>query len=87
MAGSEGVKQNGRKLTVSQNRSHDSTDKSAPRYGVSLASCVALVKRELCTSALCGRSSEEEKWWQRLFAGLAVPPLHRGSLGSDSKYI
>ncbi|XP_063211956.1 type II inositol 1,4,5-trisphosphate 5-phosphatase isoform X3 [Chroicocephalus ridibundus] len=31
VAGSEGIKQNGKKLTVSQNRSHDSTDKSAPR--------------------------------------------------------
>ncbi|XP_055561393.1 type II inositol 1,4,5-trisphosphate 5-phosphatase isoform X3 [Falco biarmicus] len=29
--GSEGVKQNGKKVAVSQNRSHDSTDKSAPR--------------------------------------------------------
>ncbi|KAM9606680.1 type II inositol 1,4,5-trisphosphate 5-phosphatase isoform 2-T2 [Morphnus guianensis] len=29
--GSEGIKQNGKKLAVSQNRSHDSTDKSAPR--------------------------------------------------------
>ncbi|XP_009469268.1 PREDICTED: type II inositol 1,4,5-trisphosphate 5-phosphatase [Nipponia nippon] len=31
VVGSEGVKQNGKKLAVSQNRSHDSTDKSAPR--------------------------------------------------------
>ncbi|XP_076213369.1 type II inositol 1,4,5-trisphosphate 5-phosphatase isoform X2 [Aptenodytes patagonicus] len=31
MVGSEGVKQNGKKLAVSQNRGHDSTDKSAPR--------------------------------------------------------
>ncbi|XP_010574248.1 PREDICTED: type II inositol 1,4,5-trisphosphate 5-phosphatase isoform X3 [Haliaeetus leucocephalus] len=29
--GSEGIKQNGKKLAVSQNRSYDSTDKSAPR--------------------------------------------------------
>uniref|UniRef100_A0A8B9MP58 phosphoinositide 5-phosphatase n=1 Tax=Accipiter nisus TaxID=211598 RepID=A0A8B9MP58_9AVES len=29
--GSESIKQNGKKLAVSQNRSHDSTDKSAPR--------------------------------------------------------
>lgn len=60
--GSEGIKQNGKKLAVSQNRNHDGTDKSAPRYGISLASCVGLVKQlkgELCTSALCGRSSEE----------------------------
>lgn len=87
MVGSEEIKQNGKKLAVSQNRSHDSTDKSAPRYGISVTSCVGLVKQELCTSALCGRSSEEQKWWQRFFAGLAMPPLHRGSLHSDSKYI
>ncbi|XP_075029964.1 type II inositol 1,4,5-trisphosphate 5-phosphatase isoform X2 [Calonectris borealis] len=31
VVGSEGVRQNGKKLAVSQNRSHDSTDKSAPR--------------------------------------------------------
>ncbi|KAM6295955.1 type II inositol 1,4,5-trisphosphate 5-phosphatase [Aegotheles albertisi] len=31
VVGSEGVKQNGKKLAAAQNRSHDSTDKSAPR--------------------------------------------------------
>ncbi|XP_042649659.1 type II inositol 1,4,5-trisphosphate 5-phosphatase isoform X2 [Tyto alba] len=31
VVGSEGIKQNGKKLAVSQNQSHNSTDKSAPR--------------------------------------------------------
>lgn len=40
VVGSEGIKQNGKKLAVNQNWSHDSTDKGAPRYGFPLTSGV-----------------------------------------------
>lgn len=67
MVGSEGVKQNGKKLAVSQSRSHDSTDKGAPRYGVSLAPCLGLVrqlKEGLCVSAL---------WRSKRGGGVSLP--------------
>lgn len=50
--GSEGIKQNGKKLAVSPGWSQDSTDRSAPRYGFSLTSPESGVQCSLACSAL-----------------------------------